>query len=62
MILETKNQLITIDSDFLMRIWSLKTGKQVIAMLLKTHSTKKKLTCAAIDPKEKYIALSDEEG
>ncbi len=30
-------------------------------MLLKAQQTKK-LTCAALDPKEKYLAISDEEG
>jgi hypothetical protein len=44
-----------------MRIWALDTGKQVTTMLLKAKS-KKKLTCAAIDEKEKHLAISDEEG
>eukprot|EP00347_Sterkiella_histriomuscorum_P014346 403361222 len=65
-ILESKDQLITLDSDYLMRIWSLQTGKQVTTLLLKTHlknnSINKKLTSAAVDPKEKYLAVSDEEG
>ncbi len=49
-----------------MRIWSLSSGKQVTTLLLKTHlktySINKKLACAAVDPKEKYLAVADEEG
>ena len=52
---------MTLDSDYLMRIWSLENGNQVTTLLLKNHS-KKKLTCASIDPKEKYLAVSDEDG
>lgn len=67
--------MVTLDSDYLMRIWSIATGKQVTTLLLKsapsmqsqnnqnnTNSYTKKLTCAAIDPKEKYLAVADEEG
>jgi WD40 repeat protein len=60
-ILENKDQLVTLDSDYLMRIWSLSTGKQVTTLLLKAKS-KKKLTCATVDMKEKHLAISDEEG
>lgn len=66
LILENKDQLVTLDSDYLMRIWSLSTGKQVTTLLLKTHlktnEITKKLSCAAVDPKEKFLAIADEEG
>jgi WD40 repeat protein len=52
-ILESKDQLVTLDSDYLMRIWSLSTGKQITTLLLKTHlktnDINKKLACAAVD-------------
>ena len=49
------------DPDFLMRVWSRSTKKQVTALLLRPNQMKK-LTCAAIDHKEKYLAVGDEEG
>ena len=57
---------MTLDSDYLMRVWSLATGKQVTTLLLKTHlksnEITKKLACGAVDPKEKFLAIADEEG
>ena len=44
-----------------MRVWSLENKKQVTALLLRPNQTKK-MTCAAIDIKEKHIAIGDEEG
>ena len=61
LLVEGKNQLLSIDCDFLMRVWSLETKKQVTALLLRNNQTKK-MTCAAIDHKEKHLAVSDEEG
>lgn len=58
--------MVTLDQDCLMRVWSLHTGRQVMTLLLKTHlknnQINKKLTCGAVDPKEKYLAVCDEEG
>ena len=61
LIMEGKNQLISVDCDFLMRVWALETKKQVTALLLRSGQ-QKKMTCAAIDAKEKHLAISDEEG
>lgn len=36
LMVEGKNQLISIDCDFLMRVWSLETKKQVTALLLRS--------------------------
>lgn len=58
---ESKNQILTLDCDFLMRVWAQQTKKQVTALLLRSGQ-QKKMTCAAIDSKEKHIAISDEEG
>jgi WD40 repeat protein len=58
---ENKNQMLTIDCDFLMRVWAMTTKKQVTALLLRSGQ-QKKMTCAAIDSKEKNLAISDEEG
>jgi hypothetical protein len=58
---ENKNQILTIDCDFLMRVWSMQTKRQVTALLLRSGQLKK-MTCAAIDSKEKHLAISDEEG
>ena len=33
---ENKNQILTIDCDFLMRVWSVQTKKQVTALLLRS--------------------------
>ena len=69
MVVESKDQLITIDSDYLMKVWSLETGKQLNTMLLKKQTQSeeknyqaKKITCASLDPKEKFLAVSDDEG
>lgn len=55
------NQLLCIDCDFLMRVWSIETKKQVTALLLRVGQLKK-MTCAAIDPKERHLAIADEDG
>lgn len=36
LIMEGKNQLISVDCDFLMRVWALETKKQVTALLLRS--------------------------
>jgi WD40 repeat protein len=61
LLVEAKNQLLSIDCDFLMRVWSLSNKNQVTALLLRAGQSKK-MTCAAIDSKEKHLAISDEEG
>lgn len=61
LMVEGKNQMLSIDCDFLMRVWSLNNKKQVTALLLRAGQ-QKKMTCAAIDSKEKHLAISDEEG
>jgi len=33
--LDSKSQLVTVDSDCMMRVWDLHTGKQVTTLLLK---------------------------
>lgn len=61
LLVEGKNQMLSIDCDFLMRVWSLANKNQVTALLLRASQTKK-MTCAAIDAPEKHLAISDEEG
>lgn len=62
LILEGKNQLLSIDCDFLMRVWELETRRQVTALLLRADQQNKKMTCAAVDRQEKHLAIADEEG
>lgn len=61
LMVEGKNQILSIDCHFLMRVWSLQTKKQVTALLVRSGQHKE-MTCAAIDGKEKHLAISDEEG
>ena len=61
LMVESKNQFLTIDCHFLMRVWAIQTKKQVTALLLRSGQLKE-MTCAAIDGKEKHLAVSDEEG
>lgn len=60
-LIEEKKQLISVDSDYMMRKWDLESGKQDSVILLKTNQ-KKKLTCANVDVKRNLIAISNEDG
>lgn len=53
--------MIGVDQDFMMRVWARGSKKLVTALLLRPNQVKK-LTCAAVDHKEKYLAVGDEEG
>lgn len=63
--IKSKNLIYTIDSDYLVRIWNLHTGQSESSHLLKLPSkdgSKLRITCAAIDEKEKLLAIANEQG
>ena len=60
-ILDPKRCIYTIDSEYLVRMWNLKTGKATNSYLLNS-SSKKKLTFATTDKMFKLLAISNEAG
>ena len=64
-VVEKKNLLYTIDSDYLIRVWSLKTHKPITSYLLaenKGGREENKLTCAVADEESRFLAVGNEKG
>ena len=60
-ILEKKRLIYTIDSDYFIRIWDIKTGKSITSFLLDLNRDRK-LTRAVVDKEEKYLAVANDIG